>query len=267
MTDDERVLVARHSGFQEILLTEDAFGLRSLRFGEGEGRQSVVKVGDPRHLELPYARILPACLAFAREPERMLILGLGGGSLPMFFRSHFPQLTIDVVELDPDVVAVAKKFCGFIEDPRLRVHVADGRDFIESCAGGYDLIILDCFDIDSIPVHLSTREFLGHVRHALSPAGIVVANVWGRGSNSLYAAMVLTYRASFAEVYILDVPGPGTKIFIALPQPLEMTRKTLVARIREIAREREFSYNIGDEISGFRKARAENIKGGAVLTD
>src|SRR3954462_5987035 len=110
MMDDERVLVARHSGFQEILLTEDAFGLRSLRFGEGEGRQSVVKVGDPRHLEMPYARILPASLAFVPNPARMLMLGLGGGTLPLFFHSHFPELSIDVVELDPAVVEVATEF-------------------------------------------------------------------------------------------------------------------------------------------------------------
>lgn len=267
MLKSEKVLVSRHSGFQAILLTEDADGLRSLRFGEGEGRQSVVKVVDPRHLEMPYSRVLPAALAFAEEPARMLILGLGGGTLPRFFHSHFPQMTIDVVELDPGVVEVAKEFCGFAEDARLRVHVADGRDFVESATCEYDLLILDCFDIDSIPAHLSTLEFLRGVRRALSPNGIAIANVWGRGSNPLYAHMVRTYRAAFEEVYILDVPGPGTKIFIALAQPRPMTREELLRRVGEMAKQREFTYDLSDEIAGFRHAELESIKGGAVLTD
>ena len=91
MTGGEKVLVSRHSAFQAIRLTEDANGLRTLRFGADGPSQSIVKVGDPGHLELPYARVLPACLAFARKPSRILIVGLGGGSLPRFFHCHFPR--------------------------------------------------------------------------------------------------------------------------------------------------------------------------------
>ncbi len=53
---------------------------------------------------------------------------------------------------------------------------------------------------------------------ALAPAGLVAANVWGRAINPLYANMLLTYRAAFADVYVFDVPAPGTKIFVALPR-------------------------------------------------
>lgn len=130
----EKVVVARHSAFQAILLTENESGLRTLRFGSDGALQSVLKVGDPRHLEMPYARVLPACLAFAPNPLRALIVGLGGGTLPRFFRSHFPEMTIDVVELDPDVLEVAREHCGFEEDARMRVYVDDGRDFIERAA-------------------------------------------------------------------------------------------------------------------------------------
>jgi spermidine synthase len=263
----ERVLVARHSAFQAILLTENESGLRSLRFGEGEARQSVVKVGDPSHLELPYARVLPACLAFARSPLRLLVVGLGGGTLPRFFHRHFPEMTIDVVELDRGVVEVAKEFCGLQEDSRLHVHVADGRDFVESSRGGYDLIILDCFDVDSIPLHLTTLEFLRSVRKALSADGIAVANVWGRASNPRYAHMLLTYRAAFEDLYIFDVRAPGTKIFVALTWQQQMTRVEVIRLTREIAKARGFTFKLSDEIAGFRHARSEGIAGGAVLMD
>ena len=267
MINGEKVLVARRSAFNEILLTENASGLRTLCFGSGGAFQSIVKAADPRHLELPYARILPACLAFVQDPRRMLIVGLGGGTLPRFFHSRFPQMMIDVVEIDQEVVDVAKAYCGFDEDARMRVDVSDGRDFIEESPGGYDMIILDSFDTDSIPPHLTTVEFLGGVRKALAPEGIAVGNVWGRSSNPLYAHMLTTYRAAFEDVYIFDVPAAGTKIFAALPRRQAMTREEVISRAREISGHRGFDYDLGSAVAGFRNAGLESVHGGSVLRD
>lgn len=264
---EERLLVARRSAFQAIRLTEDAAGLRTLRFGEDGASQSVVKVDDPRHLELPYARVLPACLAFAPHALRVLIVGLGGGSLPRFLHSYFPRMTIDVAEIDPEVVALAKEYCGFVEDARLRVFVDDGRDFIEASRDGYDAIILDSFDTDSVPAHLTTLEFLTAVRKALDPEGIVVANVWGRAINPLYARMLRTYEAAFVDIYIFDVPAPGTKLFVGLPRPQEMTRDAVLQKVREISRLHGFGYDLAGAIAGFRNSRLETVRGGDVLRD
>lgn len=268
MNHGEKVIVARHSAFQSIRLTEDASGLRTLRFGEGAS-QSTVKADDPRHLEMRYTRLLPAGLAFSTDPRRVLMVGLGGGALPRFLHSHFPELTIDVVELDGDVVEVAREHCGFVEDATLRVSVEDGRDFIErSEAGGYDVIILDSYGADSIPAHLTTLEFLGAVRKALAADGIVIANVWGKSVNPLYAHMLRTYQAAFEAVYILDVPARGTKLFVALPGEREaMTRDAFIARAREISRARGFAYALEETVAGFRNATQETIQGGEVLRD
>jgi len=241
--------------------------MRTLRFGAEGNSQSVVKVRDPGHLELPYARVLPACLALVRNPRRVLIIGLGGGTLPRFFHAHFPQMTMDVVELDPDVVNVAKEYCGFEEDARMHVFVEDGRDFIEGAAGGYDVIILDCFDAEAIPPHLATLEFLSAVRRALTPEGIVVANIWGRACNPLYAHMLLTYRAAFPDLYVFDVPLPGTKLFVALPAKREMTREQVLASAREISRRHRFTYDLSEAIAGFRNSDLETVHGGSVLRD
>jgi len=267
VSNGEKLLVARHSAFQPILVTENESGLRTLRFGAEGVSQSVVKATDPRHLELAYARVLPASLAFVPNPQRMLIVGLGGGSLPRFFHSHFPEMAVDVVELDQDVVDVARTYCGFAEDARMRVHVEDGRDFIEAVGTGYDLLILDCFDADRIPQHLATLEFLTQVRSALNPGGIVVANIWGRSANPLYAHMLITYRAAFEDVYIFDVPQPGSKLFVALPCKQAMTRDEVVSRAREIGDRHGFNYDLGNEVAGFRNSEIETIRSGAVLRD
>jgi len=179
----ESVLYEKASTFGTIVVTEDENRLRTLRFGRYGARQSVVKPGDPEHLELPYARVAFSGLALSGESRRFLIVGLGGGTLPMFLRRHYPESTIDVVDIDADVVAVAKQYFGFREDDRLRAHVADGRQFVEKVQLPYDAIFLDAFGADSVPAHLTTQEFLQAVRRAVTPNGVVIGNVWGRFYN------------------------------------------------------------------------------------
>ena len=129
------------------------------------------------------------------------------------------------------------------------------------------MIILDSFDTNSIPRHLATLEFLRGVRNALAPVGIVVANVWGQAINPLYADMLLTYRAAFEDVYILDVPATGTKIFAALPRRQAMTRDELIQHAREISRHRGFDYELGDAIASFRNSELETLRDSSVLRD
>ena len=94
---DQTVLYEKASAYNTIVVTEEENGLRALRFGKGGARQSVVKLGDPDHLALPYARVALVGLALSEEPRRFLIVGLGGGTLPMFLRKYYPNATIDAV--------------------------------------------------------------------------------------------------------------------------------------------------------------------------
>src|SRR5258706_10678403 len=168
----QTVIYEKASSYNTIIVTEDHRGLRTLLFERGGGRQSVVKPGDPDHLELPYARVALAGLALCEEPRRILVVGLGGGSLPMFLRKHYPAAAIDVAEIDPGVVDVAKQFFGFHEDELTRAHVGDGRQFIENVRQGYDIIFLDAFGARDVPKHLTTQEFLLAVRTIESWSGL-----------------------------------------------------------------------------------------------
>jgi spermidine synthase len=247
---DERVIYEGKSEINStIIVTEDEKGLRTLRFEEGGARQTVVKPGDPDHLELPYARGMLAGLAFAHRVDRVLIVGLGGGSIPMILRKHYPDMTIDVVDIDPEVVRLAKQYFGFREDDKLKAHVADGRRFIEECKEPYDVIYLDAFSADSIPTHLTTREFLQATGRALTRGGIVVSNVWSSGANRLYDRMVRTYLEVFPELYILDISRAGNKILIAVPLARKFTRDDLVQRSAAVSREATFPFDLSEVVS------------------
>jgi len=262
----QTLLYEKTSPYNKIVVTEDENGLRTLSFGD-DVRQSVAKPGDPDHIELPYARAMPIGLAVVEEPKRILIVGLGGATIPNFLHKHYPRTMIDVVDIDPDVVVVAKKFFGFKEDPTIRAHVADGRKFIEQSRDRYDIIFLDAYGHDNIPYHLATREFLQAARRALTPKGIVVGNVWSNTSNPLYDAMVRTYQDVFRDLYVVDVQGAGNRILIALPWEGRLRQDDVAQRARRISAEKRFRFDMGDVVlRGFQRATEIN-PAARVLTD
>lgn len=263
---EERVLVERRSDYNEILVSEDEQGLRIMRFEPGGARQSVVKPGDPDHLELPYARAIPVGLVLVDRPQRVLVVGLGGGTIPSLLRKHDPQLKIDVVELDPAVIELAKQYFEFREDAGMRAYAQDGRAFIEQRRNLYDIIFLDAFSADNIPFDLATREFLYSVRRALKPRGIVVGNVWSRYSNPLYDPMVRTYRDVFEDVYIVDVPAAGNKLVLGLPWRSSLAKAEVVRRARELSQRFGLRYELGAIVEqGFRPAGQDGATGPVLL--
>ena len=260
-SERETVLYEKASPYNNIVVTESADGLRILRFERGGARQSLVKLGDPDYLGLPYAKAAFTGLALSTEPQRILVIGLGGGTLPSFLHKHYPGAAIDAVDIDPDVVAVAKRYFGFREDARMRAHVGDGRRFIEDVRQPYDIIFLDAYGSDSLPEHLTTLEFLQAVKRAVKAGGVVVGNVWGRGSNRLYDAMVRTYQDVFDDLYILDVRGAGNQILLALPRPLPLTQEQLAQLARNLSAAKRFGFDLGDQVNyGFEHVQTKDPK-------
>ena len=265
----ERLLLSRRSPYHALYLTEDEHGQRTLRFGEDGVRQSVMYPHEPGYLVLDYARLVPATLALAPPIQRMLCMGLGGGSLPRFFHHTVPVLQVDVVEIDVGVVQVACEHFGLQEDARLHVHVADGRDFIEAHAAPWDFILLDAYDadLDAVPQHLTTLEFFAAARAALTRHGLVVANVWGRETNPRYDDMLHTFQAAFAATYVFDVPRPQTKLFVGLASPLAITREEVLHWTRQAAAAWKLPYDLSAMVAGFRPAQQERTRGGRLLRD
>jgi spermidine synthase len=195
------------------------------------------------------------------------MVGLGGGAFPRFLRWRFPHLSIDIVEIDPAVVEIAKSHFGFREDAHMRTYVADGRRFIESRAGEYDIVFLDAYGIDNVPYHLATREFLQSVRTALTPGGVVVSNLWDPNSNPLYASMVQTYRAVFPEVTIMRAPDDDNRLVIAHAERGGLSRSEMLARARTVSRELALRSNLARMVAtGIRPVTA-TIKAAKILED
>jgi len=201
-----KIVFQKNSLYQRILVYRDG-NIVTLRFARSPAAQiqSQADLGDLRRPTLEYSTLMFAGLLYQPEPKRVLVLGLGGGTIPREMHYYFPDAEIDVVELDPGIPPVAEAFFGFRPDDKLQVHVSDGRVFIRkrNASGNsppYDYVVLDAFSSQYIPFHLMTREFLEEVKKALTDDGVVVANVFG--NNLLFDAEFKTFLDVFGECQV-----------------------------------------------------------------
>lgn len=181
-----------------IEVSEEA-GVRYLHFGT-EWIQGAMRVARPWSLELDYTREMMAALLLRPGeawPANALIIGLGAGSLAKFLYRHRPQARLEVVEVNPAVIAVARQaFRLPDDDERLTVHRAEGADFVRSRRTRYDCILVDGFDHRARPGPLASEAFYRDCRRRLSRRGLLVANLFGRSRN--YDAQFARLAAAFA---------------------------------------------------------------------
>jgi spermidine synthase len=149
----------------------------------------------------------------------------------------------------------------------MRAHVEDGRQFVERSQERYDLIFLDGFGTDSVPSHLTTREFLLGVRRILTPRGAVIGNLWGRDVNRLYDSMVKTYRSVYDGLLIADVIGSGNKILIATPVEANLSHRELVSRARNVSHKMRLRNDLTAVAERSLRPPGEDGVAGRLLTD
>jgi spermidine synthase len=220
------------------LIVDDEGSIRCLKFTliRKNSRQTCIDRNNPQRLVFDYAKMTLSALLLKPNPERILIIGLGGGTLPNALRDILPSAVIDTVEIDEAVVRVAKQFFGFAEDKQNRVYVQDARVFGKRAAlrgEQYGLIILDAFDGEYIPEHLMTAEFLSEMRGLLSNDGVLVANTFA--SSKLYDYESATYAEAFGGFLNFRLPTSGNRVILVPQARLDfdarrpLDRKTLRA--------------------------------------
>ncbi len=222
----KRVLHREKSLYQNIVVTQHR-QQRCLAFSgkSGDKRQTCINMKDEKKLVFKYVKMSLVGLLINPDPERMLMIGLGGGTISTLLARLFPDLRMDIVELDPAVLRVARNYFNFKPAPGAQVHIQDGRVFVRRRllqqqieAQKYDLIILDAFTGDYIPAHLMTKEFLQDIKALLAPGGVVLANTFS--TSALYDHESVTYQAVFGDFLNFKLPGSNNRVIVATAQGL-----------------------------------------------
>jgi len=204
-----KTLYDKDSLYHHILVVDQG-GVRYLKFDASW--QSGMDLRRPDALVFEYTHYFHLGPLLVPSAQRALFIGLGGGSVPKNFRINYPQLKMEAAEIDPEVIRVAKTYFYVEEDEYLQCIDRDGRMFLRKSDTLYDLIFLDAYQADSIPFHLSTKEFLEEVAAHLQPDGVVISNIIGAvaGPKSrLFRSMYKTYLSVFPQVHVFPVKVAG----------------------------------------------------------
>ena len=150
---------------------------------------------------------------FRPDTVRALMIGGGAYTYPRDYINSFSEATIDVVEIDPGITDIARKYFGFADHPRMAVFHEDGRTFLNNTDKQYDVIFLDAYKSFSVPFHLTTREAIEKMYKHLDENGVVFANLISSVTGDMgkfLRAEYATFKDVFPYVYVFPIETDGS---------------------------------------------------------
>ncbi len=189
--------------------------------------------------------------------RQALCIGLGGGAVPARFKTY--GIDMDVVDIDPKMEDVARRFFGF----RGEVYIQDGRYFVQNTDKRYDIIVLDAYSGYTPPAHLFTQEMFEEINKKLAEDGVLAVNTLGFSGDELERSIFHTLKAVFPHVYVFPMAkkGLGNNIFFATNK--ELDEEEVAANIDLISK--DVLHKIG--FRRMLKAMREIGGDGRILTD
>lgn len=223
------MLLHKHLAQQHIVYTDTAYQhvaispaiehetkrpMRALSTGPG-AYQSIMYVDDPNEIAAAYTKFYDLGHHFNPNIQRVLMIGGAAYSYPKHFLQTYPDATIDVVEIDPKVTALAKQHFGLQDNPRLRTIHEDGRVYLNKNELEYDALYIDAFQgAHAIPFHLTTDEAMGLMAKALSDDGVLILNLispLGGEKGKFLRAELATVQKHFSHITVYPVTSDVTE--------------------------------------------------------
>ena len=193
----------------------DDQNLRLLTVNEGQAYQSVyypnaTLLGGYWDLFLvtPY-------LTEQDAPHSLLVVGLAAGTVTKQFARVYPNIQMDGIEIDPEIVRIGREWFD-MNEPNLNVLVDDGRAALRKTDKTYDVIVVDAYRQPYIPFHLATIEYFQELRAHLTERGVVAINAARTPNDArLVNALAYTVNQVFPTVMLLDYPNDTNTIILA----------------------------------------------------
>ncbi len=258
---DEQLVEQRESRYNSIFVHRSD-GYVTMTFGHNKRlfTESVYNPRDELDLPVTYTRYMTVALAYSPPANRILEVGFGGGRTAWYLHKSLPACSVTSVELDPDVIALAKKWFGIRDDKGFAVAAKDGRAYLMEHDARYDAILLDAYRGPFVPFHLMTAEFYRLVQRRLAEGGVVVQNV--EPTTMLFDAALATVGSVFAHVDVY--PAEGNAVMVAYDGP-PRSQASLESRARAVQEKVALRYDLAAMLRDRRVV--SKIPPGRVLTD
>jgi spermidine synthase len=236
------------TGKRVNLLKDDVSGTQSAAFLDSD------------ELVFDYTKFFRIGGYFNSGIKKALMIGGGAFSYPIDFVNNNQSAIMDVVEINPELTAIAKEHFRLRDDERLQIINEDGRTFLNRNPSKYDAIYIDAFKSDSSPpFHLTTKEAIRRIYESLSDDGVAVVNiigsVEGQGSGFVKAELS-TYQSIFPQTFIFLVNSP------------DLNKRQNIMLVATKKSEEMVLDNVGPQYEDFFKhLHKEEISRGLILTD
>lgn len=179
--------------------------------------QSEMSLKAPHDLAIRYTQKMMAFLLFQPRPKRIVLIGLGGGSLIKFCHRRMPGTHLIAIELDPEVIAFRDAFLVPPDDERLEILQADGAEYIANAEKGIDVLLVDAFDKTGFAPSLANREFFDNAYAKLAGNGVLVINL--AGEKESYEGLIGEAMHVFDDqVIVISVPDDGNHVLYAFKE-------------------------------------------------
>jgi len=224
-------LAERETTYGFVQIVREPGDKTVMRFDDGIADQSVYRAGTALtggEWDMPL--VVPPLLA--RNLHRVLVIGNAGGTTARALAAEYPGISIDAVEIDPVVTQLARQYMGLDSIPNLHVVTADGREYLETTAARFDLIVVDAYRQEYIPFYLATQEFFSLLHAHLNPGGAIALNVERvPGDNGLVQAISEAVATEFRQVWVWPALR-FNELVVGLDVPI--TRTSLVSRLQTL---------------------------------
>jgi spermidine synthase len=240
------------SDYSRIRVTRDK-NVRTLWFVRDNGDEvveSMVNLDRPHDLIVDYTRYMFLSYLFRPKQQKVLIVGLGGGSMVHFLKHYDPKVKVDVVEIDPQVVKIAAKYFGVRTGGNVNIMTRDAFEYFKKADAKYDVIYMDAFlkpskdtDTTGVPLRLKTIKFYKEIQKRLNPGGMVVYNI---NPHPTVEDDVKNIRDAFPQAYVYILPEDGGLVVVGSMAAQRRSRAELQAAAAELNRRFKGSYSYED---------------------
>jgi spermidine synthase len=210
----------------------EAGGERQLCFDDAT--QSKINLADPLKGHFEYSEIFQMAVLWNPPATNVLMIGLGGGSAQRSFEQCWTNMTVETVEIDPMVRQVATNYFKFVEGPRQKVHIQDGRMFLRRGQSKYGIILVDAYVQgrygSAIPYHLATKEFFQLAAQRLGTNGVLAYNVIGTTDGwqaDIVGSVYQTMKEVFPHVSVFTCVSSLNVVLVGSTSPVKRDYRTL----------------------------------------
>ncbi len=247
---DEKEIHSVKSKYSTIKI-RDYGSIRSLYFVRDNGDEALessIDTAYPHEHFLLYTQTMFASFLISENQDELLLIGLGGGSMVHYLNHYFPKTNLDVVDIDPEILNISKKYFSLNPNPKTKIYIEDAFSFISKTPKKYHIIFMDAFlkpssetDSTGIAKKFKEKEFYKNLKSKLKENGLVVFNI---NSNETLNEDIEKIREEFNHTYKFQKNQSGNLIVIASMNKEKISKEAILkkAKLFDEQKKANFSY-------------------------